>query len=612
MLVRCPSCSAKFNVPDEKVVGKRARMKCKKCDGVILIDGTTQDSATLQAPAPSAASRSSHPPQPRPALTPSRWEVAEPSGKRHVMTSADVELALRGGTFEPGTLVRGVGSTSWAPPYDVPQFAQIPAAAPAAPPPVPAAPVAAPVATPPAALDSAPRSQQLTFSDETVSLGVAESAALSREAFAVEQRREESGTRPASSSHHAAPAPSAPQAAPPPSAPHHVAPELMDASGFDDDEAATVVRSLDQLNQLREMAKAPSKQPTLKPPSPAASAQVPFAASPAPVPVAARKRHNPTLLGVPAPAVNSAPSPEASAPSQDVESPAAAAIGAAPTAELGAPAQPAAPAAARAPSAVSTAPPPPSSGRGPLAERPTEAAPAPAELAADWVNSSRLPALSSPAVPRLAEPTGPLSPGSGPLSPGSGPLSPGSGPLSLDAQAPQPSSGTLSLPGLAPPSAEAFTSQIPPRSSSLGWVVSLVFLLIVGAGLGALYFYRPQIFFAGRDRLVALTHQAIQATGLGSAAPSRVDGPAFDTPSAGAVLERAAQQAPSCAEPGGPTGRGRVKVLYQQDGRALNAVVSAPFHETQVGRCLVGLFKSTQVPAFGGEPVIVSKTFTVR
>ncbi|HSC87803.1 MAG TPA: hypothetical protein VLC09_11055, partial [Polyangiaceae bacterium] len=251
------------------------------------------------------------------------------------------------------------------------------------------------------------------------------------------------------------------------------------------------------------------------------------------------------------------------------------------------------------PSDISTAPPPPGE---PLAERATEAAPVPPAFTAEWVNSSRMPALSSPSVPQL--PTDEAAPPLG-LSPPTDKNAPTFDPPSVE------TARALSQPGLAPASVEAFRSEVPPRSSSLGWIVTLVFLLLVGAGLGALYWKKPQLFFAGRDRIVELAQRAGRAVGL-SSAPSRVAGPPFDTPSAGAVLERAAQQASGCAEPGGPTGRGRVKVLYQQDGRALNAVVSPPFHETQVGRCLVGLFKNTQVPAFGGEPVIVSKTFTVR
>lgn len=38
MIVSCQSCSTKFQVPDEKVAGKRARLPCRKCGKLIQID----------------------------------------------------------------------------------------------------------------------------------------------------------------------------------------------------------------------------------------------------------------------------------------------------------------------------------------------------------------------------------------------------------------------------------------------------------------------------------------------------------------------------------------------------------------------------------------------
>lgn len=38
MIVSCQSCSTKFQVPDEKVAGKRARLPCRKCGKLIAID----------------------------------------------------------------------------------------------------------------------------------------------------------------------------------------------------------------------------------------------------------------------------------------------------------------------------------------------------------------------------------------------------------------------------------------------------------------------------------------------------------------------------------------------------------------------------------------------
>ncbi|HSC86168.1 MAG TPA: hypothetical protein VLC09_02815, partial [Polyangiaceae bacterium] len=230
-----------------------------------------------------------------PTQTAPRFEVAEPSGKRHQLPVGELAKAWSAGQFEAGTLVKSPGSANWVPPYDLPELAGV------------AAPNLAATAT-------AGRTTQLTFSDETVSLGVDESAALSRQAFAAQRALE-----------------GAPAA--------RAVPSVPEDSGFEDEEVATVVRSLDQLNQLRELAQAPSKQPTLKPPSgvavppealpsrpsplpprppgpaPGVGGATPAAAAEAPLQRAIPKRHNPTLLGVPAPAIHGAsPAPAAFVP----------------------------------------------------------------------------------------------------------------------------------------------------------------------------------------------------------------------------------------------------------------------------------------------------------
>ena len=53
MLVSCSACSAKFQLPDAKIAGRKARMKCKNCGEPIVIDGTAvRVSAGPKAPPP--------------------------------------------------------------------------------------------------------------------------------------------------------------------------------------------------------------------------------------------------------------------------------------------------------------------------------------------------------------------------------------------------------------------------------------------------------------------------------------------------------------------------------------------------------------------------------
>ncbi len=47
----CGNCKAKFQIPDEKVVGRTLRMKCRRCNHDILIDGHAMPGAAMPQPA---------------------------------------------------------------------------------------------------------------------------------------------------------------------------------------------------------------------------------------------------------------------------------------------------------------------------------------------------------------------------------------------------------------------------------------------------------------------------------------------------------------------------------------------------------------------------------
>jgi hypothetical protein len=135
-----------------------------------------------------------------------------------------------------------------------------------------------------------------------------------------------------------------------------------------------------------------------------------------------------------------------------------------------------------------------------------------------------------------------------------------------------------------------------------GWGLYLFFasttLLLV---LTAIFFFRRELFELG-------VQKTREAFGMKTETPVAL-GPPFDTQAAGESLAKIARKVEKCRETGGPTGAGRVRVLFQPTGAATSAAVSKPFHQTKVGDCLVELFKTAKVPAFGGQPVIVTKSF---
>ena len=90
------------------------------------------------------------------------------------------------------------------------------------------------------------------------------------------------------------------------------------------------------------------------------------------------------------------------------------------------------------------------------------------------------------------------------------------------------------------------------------------------------------------------------------------EGAAFDKNAAVAALGAAAASAGSCKKPDGPVGAGKVSVTFAPSGRATATNVAGELAGTEVGGCVARLFRSAKVPPFSGEPVTVSKSFSIQ
>jgi predicted Zn finger-like uncharacterized protein len=97
------------------------------------------------------------------------------------------------------------------------------------------------------------------------------------------------------------------------------------------------------------------------------------------------------------------------------------------------------------------------------------------------------------------------------------------------------------------------------------------------------------------------------------APPGPSTAPPFSKASAISALGGAAGSAGGCKKAGGPTGVGKVQVTFAPSGRVTSAtVMGAPFAGTAVGGCVAGAFRRAHVPAFSGNPVTVSKSFSIN
>jgi hypothetical protein len=86
----------------------------------------------------------------------------------------------------------------------------------------------------------------------------------------------------------------------------------------------------------------------------------------------------------------------------------------------------------------------------------------------------------------------------------------------------------------------------------------------------------------------------------------------FDRAAAVTSLGAAAANAASCRKAEGPFGSGKASVTFAPSGRATQANITGAFAGTEVGGCVARLFRSARVPPFGGDPVTVSKSFSIE
>jgi predicted Zn finger-like uncharacterized protein len=86
----------------------------------------------------------------------------------------------------------------------------------------------------------------------------------------------------------------------------------------------------------------------------------------------------------------------------------------------------------------------------------------------------------------------------------------------------------------------------------------------------------------------------------------------FNKGAAISALSSAASAASGCKRPDGPTGSGKAVVTFAPSGNVTSATVSGgSFGGTSVGGCIASVFRRAKVPPFEGGPVTVSKSFSI-
>jgi predicted Zn finger-like uncharacterized protein len=152
MKVTCQACSAQYTIADDKVKGRKVKIRCKACQTPIVVDG--------QNPPADASSGASEPP---PALDPFApetamaadadvWNVNLSDTDSRTMTTAEVIEAFRSGVVTTDAFVWKDGMGDWVPIMDCVELAPLLSGPTDPPAPVagqtPLAPAVAPAAAP--------------------------------------------------------------------------------------------------------------------------------------------------------------------------------------------------------------------------------------------------------------------------------------------------------------------------------------------------------------------------------------------------------------------------------------------------------------------------------
>jgi len=141
MKVTCESCGSKYTIKDDKVRGKRVKIRCKGCKSPIVVDGLSIDGSSSASDSENAPAYSDVPDAPDdtglasaqaafPAAAPlgaavERWSVNLSETDSRDMTTDEIVAAWRGGLVTDDAYIYKPGFDDWKPILEVPELARV-------------------------------------------------------------------------------------------------------------------------------------------------------------------------------------------------------------------------------------------------------------------------------------------------------------------------------------------------------------------------------------------------------------------------------------------------------------------------------------------------------
>jgi predicted Zn finger-like uncharacterized protein len=110
MKITCQACQAKYTIADEKVVGKIVKIRCKKCGATIVVNGNEPLAGSSSPPEGGGAFDYAGQGT---ALVP--WTVNVADGDQRTMTEPEIAVAYRAGVVNGETFCWTEGMADWLP-----------------------------------------------------------------------------------------------------------------------------------------------------------------------------------------------------------------------------------------------------------------------------------------------------------------------------------------------------------------------------------------------------------------------------------------------------------------------------------------------------------------
>lgn len=107
MKITCQACQSKYTIADDKIQGKVAKIRCRKCGATVLVDASTGAAANGSAPPPGAA--------------PGVWLVNVAEGDERSLQLAEVLEAYNNGVITAETYLWKEGMADWQPLSEIPE-----------------------------------------------------------------------------------------------------------------------------------------------------------------------------------------------------------------------------------------------------------------------------------------------------------------------------------------------------------------------------------------------------------------------------------------------------------------------------------------------------------